>query len=177
MTDMTTERTWFNLIMHKDEWGDGPWLTEPDKIQWTTNVGLPALIVRNFAGALCGYVGVGTDHPWHGVDAPPEQISVHGGLTFTGRDPVLTGAGVSFLDTINSGAPNTDEPDDSGDYWWFGFDTAHYGDLAPKMEAELAPIRISLGYDPEPRDTYRDVNYVRAEVERLAEQLAAVAYD
>jgi hypothetical protein len=51
----------------KTEWGAGPWQDEPDKRQWTDAVtGLPCLIVRGPIGALCGYVGVSSDHPLHG---------------------------------------------------------------------------------------------------------------
>jgi hypothetical protein len=82
----------------KSKWGQGPWQSEPDKIQWLdAKTYLPCLIVRGPAGALCGYVGVGVAHPWHGVgysDCPqkcgkewcdhgPESVmDVHGGLTF-----------------------------------------------------------------------------------------------
>lgn len=47
----------------------GPWDAEPDKVQWIDEeTGLDCLIVRNRLGALCGYVGVGPDHPYHGIE-------------------------------------------------------------------------------------------------------------
>lgn len=52
----------------KTGWGDGPWQSEPDKLQWQDEAtGLPCLIVRGPVGALCGYVGVPTEHPAHGL--------------------------------------------------------------------------------------------------------------
>lgn len=97
----TNAMEWTRL--NKSEWGNGPWMQEPDKMQWVDEAtGLDCLIVRNNAGALCGYVGVPESHPWHGVDysqclhtprceeswcgnSPESHITVHGGLTFADR--------------------------------------------------------------------------------------------
>lgn len=84
----------------KSQWGDGPWQNEPDKKQWRDpETGLPCLIVRGPAGALCGYVGVSEDHPWYGKEydnhdlewddperdrLPGSVLRVHGGVTFAG---------------------------------------------------------------------------------------------
>lgn len=75
--------------------------------------------------------------------------------------------------------PALGEPDG---VWWFGFDSAHAGDLMPAHRAVMREIGISepseatraamAGY--EWRDVYRDVAYVQAECARLAEQLAAI---
>jgi hypothetical protein len=151
---------------------DGPWKSEPDKVQWIdTATGLDCLIVRN--AALCGYVGVPPEHPWHGKGyseclngcgedsycyehSPDAAVRVHGGLT--------------FADGCNEAKPDhvchVPAPGRPGDVWWFGFDCGHGGDLTP----------LSLKYEPLFGDeTYKDIPYVRAEVEALAEQLAAVA--
>jgi hypothetical protein len=56
------------------------------------------------------------------------------------------------------------EPGTSDDVWWFGFDCAHLGDLAPGM--------LRAGFDGFQGDVYRDVNYVAREVTSLAAQLA-----
>lgn len=64
---------------------------------------------------FCGYVRVPKDHPWYEIDysgrhphcceaSPESLITVHGGLTYSGRLSV--------------------EPEG----WWFGFDCAHLGD-------------------------------------------------
>lgn len=70
----------------KSKWPRGPWDDEPDKVQWQDEAtGLPCLIVRSPVGALCGYVGVPPDHPWHGKEYDDEAligVEVHGGLSF-----------------------------------------------------------------------------------------------
>ena len=54
-------------FMDKTEWGEGPWMREPDKRQFVdVATGLPCLIHRNHSGALCGYVGVTEGHPLFG---------------------------------------------------------------------------------------------------------------
>lgn len=70
----------------KSEWPRGEWINEPDKKQWTDEeTGLPCLIVRTpWGGNLCGYVGVTSNHPFHGKEYSVDglEIEVHGGLTF-----------------------------------------------------------------------------------------------
>jgi hypothetical protein len=69
--------------MDKTEWPDGPWKSEPDKLQWPDEAtGLPCLIKRNPVGALCGYVGVTSDHPYYQQDYDSVNLDAHGGLTF-----------------------------------------------------------------------------------------------
>lgn len=79
----------YHTIPNKADWGDGPWVREPDKAQWRDpETGLPCLIVRGPSGALCGYVGVPESHPMYNVEydnvhnAYPD-LSVHGGLTYS----------------------------------------------------------------------------------------------
>jgi hypothetical protein len=139
----------------KSSWKDGPWKDEPDKIQWRDKfTGLPCLIVRNPYGALCGYVGVSSDHPWYGKDysAVSHEVSVHGGLTFADKcrlDPEEEGKGICHV-------PEEGEPDN---VWWFGFDCAHSYDLIPD-----SPFFI-------PGCTYRDVAYVKDQILGLAKEL------
>lgn len=52
--------------------------------------------------------------------------------------------------------------------WWFGFDCAHSGDLCPKYDQYWRQSIPGLG------DTYRNLEYVRRETQRLAAQLLAV---
>ena len=53
----------------RENWVDGPWRDEPDKVIWTDpETGLDCMILRNRTGVLCGYVGVPSTHPWYGVD-------------------------------------------------------------------------------------------------------------
>jgi len=135
-------------------WGHGPWDGEPDRVQWRTEAGLPGLIVRNTLGTLCGYVAVPPGHTLHGLHYDHEQVSVdvHGGLTYSDscQGPICH-------------APRPGEPDN---VWWFGFDCAHLGDGTPFM---IGKFGSDLGRYY--ADQYRDIGYVRREVERLAKQL------
>ena len=127
----------------------GPWDREPDKVHWVHN-GLDCLIVRGPLGALCGYVGIPEGHPMFGHDEV--DVDVHGGLTFAGRcRPTKDDArGVCHP---KEGAANEI-------VWWLGFDCAHIWDVMPKYKA----LSFQDG-------SYKDLAYVKAEVERLAEQL------
>jgi hypothetical protein len=147
----------------RDQWGAGEWDNEPDKLQWTTAAGLPGLIVRNRSGALCGYAAVPPGHMLHGVDYGDTEAKlpdgVHGGLTYSGA-----------CSGVICHVPAPGEPDH---VHWFGFDCSHAYDISPgtyafwRMRGE-APILC------EPESRYRDLAYVRREVESLAAQLAAV---
>lgn len=158
--------------MDKAGWGDGPWNTEPDKMQWVDPVtDLDCLIVRNHHGSLCGYVGCPPSHPWHGLDSFDDlwDINVHGGLTFSGAcdEDAPEGHGICHVP----------EPGRPGDVWWLGFDCGHAWDVLPGMDAfwrargEL-PLRerhpgLFMG------ETYKSVPYVVEEVLRLALQVRA----
>lgn len=133
-------------------WPAGPWDEEPDRIEWR-HTGLPCLIVRSQLGALCGYVAVPPEHPLHGVPYGYVHASVHGGLTYSDR----CAGRICHV-------PAEGEPDD---VWWLGFDCAHAHDLIPTIFAGVVRSGGAL-----PHDAYRDIAYVTAEVNDLAEQLA-----
>lgn len=128
-----------------------PWESEPDEANWVdADTGYKCRIVRNeVTGTLCGYVGVPRGHSLYGMtyqDAEKNYpFHVHGGLTYSGgmREPL-------------------------DDYHFFGFDTAHVGDLSPGLLAvtmqwyEGGPIRD---------ETYRTWDYVKNNVQVLASQL------
>jgi hypothetical protein len=67
--------------------------------------------------------------------------------------------------------------DSSPDWWWFGFDCGHAGDVAPAMNA----IKDRLGFPRIAvesmlrRETYRTVAYVTEECTQLARQIADIA--
>lgn len=145
------------------KWGPGPWVDEPDRVEFYAH-GLACLMVRNkIVGHWCGYVAVPPEHPLHGVSCDSERVDdvvVHGGLTYEGG---------CFGDICH--AAKSGEADD---VWWLGFDAAHAGDLMPGAAADLrelkelsAKLRNPYGEWP-----YRDEAYVRAECEALAKQLA-----
>ncbi|HEX6786651.1 MAG TPA: hypothetical protein VF076_05605 [Acidimicrobiales bacterium] len=155
-------QTW--TTKDKTAWGHGPWLQEPDKVQWidpATN--LDCLAVRGPMGVWCGYVGLPPGHPLHGkkydvVEGLVPELEVHGGLTFSDRctEDLPEGEGVCHIP----------EPGRPTDVWWLGFDCGHGQDYIPSMPETL---RAAIGLLPEPR--YRTLDYCRAEVTRLAGQL------
>jgi len=141
----------------KTEWGEGPWQDEPDKAVWVDEAtNLDCMIHRNGVGALCGYVGVGPDHPAYGKHYDDVDVDVHGGLTYanTCRETA----------TEDHGICHVPEPGREHDIWWLGFDCSHSGDLCPEMERRMSPSLAEW-------QTYKTFGYVKAEVERLAQQL------
>jgi hypothetical protein len=134
--------------------GHGPWLTEPDRIEWRSEHGFVCLMHRNTMGAWCGYVGVEPGHPWHGQRFDEIAAGVHGGLTYA--------AGCA------GHICHVPEPGEPEHLYWLGFDAGHAFDLTPGMS--VISERFSLFFhDAE----YRDEAYVRAEVEKLAQQARA----
>lgn len=158
-------KTWTTI--DKTTWGDGPWMREPDKDQWTDDAtGLPCLIKRSpVSGALCGYVGVPEGHPWHGKDFMDVDADVHGGLTYAG----LCQDGPEAETICHVPAPGEPEP-----LYWLGFDCAHVMDVSPGMCADLAAMGIRPPAYPF-GEFYKSIAYVKAECARLAEQAAAVS--
>lgn len=152
--------------------GVGPWNDEPDKAQWVDEAtGYDCLIIRHPAhGNLNGYVAVPVGHPAYGIGYDGlhdmAEIDVHGGLTYA-----------SFGDTEEGNDPllvRHPAPGRPTDVWWLGFDCHHAFDLGPTFAARMAEIP-----DMPPRpffreDVYRTFDYVKAEVESLARQLAAL---
>jgi hypothetical protein len=166
------ELTWID----KTKWGNGPWQSEPDKVQWTDSAtGLSCLALRNeHLGNWCGYVGVPEGHPLYHVaysecpqhceaswceHVPEGRFEVHGGLTYS--------AGCDEADPEH-GICHVPEPGQPDAVWWFGFDCAHCFDLSPYMAAREA----AQGWPVIDRAVYRDLNYVRGQCGDLARQLA-----
>ncbi len=169
---MSTEN---HPAVDRTHWPPGPWNDEPDKLNWRTASGLPGMIVRNNLGGLCGYVAVAEGHPCFqrsetseyetGADGEPDysqrkpnpydDLSVHGGVTFTNK----CGGKICHV-------PEPGEPDD---VWWVGFDCVHSGDWHPPSYKRTGTYDREL---PSYGEAYRDIEYVKRQVESLAEQLA-----
>lgn len=167
---MTDEADQGDLKLDRSGWGPGPWDDEPeDRIEWRYR-DMPCLMVRNNGGAWCGYAAVPPGHPAHGMDMSDVPVDVHGGCTFT-----------SACSGHVCHVPREGEPDD---VWWIGFDTNHAGDYAPRDRAVTDYFAAMFGPDHPfadlgrymlfPQAGYKAVPYVRAEVERLADQLIAM---
>lgn len=90
-----------------------------------------------------GYVAIPKDHPLYGKhydDEAASHIEAHGGLTFS-----------DFAKNMN-GVPEEIQ----GDYWVFGFDTAHFGDTisrwpkkAVNAEAWHLKVQLEKMYQPQ----------------------------
>jgi hypothetical protein len=101
----------------KREWGEGPWQTEPDRVQWS-HAGFACLVIRNHLfGNWCGYVGVPEEHPYFGKSYDDVPVEVHGGLTYEGL--------------CNEHICHAPEPGFPETVWWLGFDCGHAFDLLP----------------------------------------------
>lgn len=140
-------------FIDKTTWPEGPWKDEPDKVQWEDHAtGLPCIAKRNEFGAWCGYVGVTDNHDYFHMGFDDDLgLDVHGGLTYA--DVCQSGDPEHGICHI----PGPGEPDL---VWWFGFDCAHSQDFVPGMGI--------------PFGQYRDLEYVKQQCTKLAQQLAAV---
>ncbi len=147
----------------------GPWMNEPDKVQWVDeDTDLDCLANRGPMGNWCGYVGVPPGHPLHGKDYDEvydlrPDIDVHGSLTFAGGcdEDAPEGHGICHI-------PLPGRPDD---VWWLGFDCGHGMDVIPyllSIEGPTPPGR------PWGEPTYKTLAYVQFECRRLARQLAEI---
>jgi len=86
------------------------------------------------------------------LDDGPD-VDVHGGLTYSGR--------------CSGHICHVAQPGEPDDVWWFGFDCGHFLDVLPAMDARSR--QYGLGTT---RGTYKTLDYVQAETNQLAEQLA-----
>lgn len=149
-------------------WGNGPWVAEPDLIKFRY-LGLTCLILRSFfkehdayisGGSLNGYCEVPKNHPLYNSMLESDviydkfDIDVHGGLTFSDKNP------------------------DDG-FFMIGFDCAHFNDITPsfknfmdndpfskKMNDNLAKLNISPL-----KKTYKDIDFVTEQCKSMAKQL------
>lgn len=142
----------------------GPWDGEPDREEWR-HAGLPCIVARGPLGAWCGYVGVPPGHPAYLKRADSVEAQAHGGL--------------NYAETCQGPVCHIPQKGESHHTWWLGFDTGHFGDLIPGMVATSEqmrrrfPAEASLwGRTLERGEVYRDLSYVKDEVNRLADQLS-----
>lgn len=104
------------------------------------------LILRQDMGHLCGYIEIPEDHPYYDKGYDDMDLFVHGGLTFFG-DFDKFDFGIAINNIIHNKC-------------YVGFDCAHSGDLMP--------IGLTM------YGTYRDMTYVRNEIEYVVDQLLDV---
>jgi hypothetical protein len=153
------ERKW------RDDLPEGPWNDEPDKVQWPdTRTGLPCMIRRGPLGQWCGYVGVDESHPWFGKRSTEilDRVAVHDGVSYADACDGDEEQGICHV-----AGPGEPEP-----LWWFGFACMTLWDLLPYMAERMADFPQAPGM---PEMTYKDVAFVTAETEHLAQQVAAAS--
>jgi hypothetical protein len=170
ISQLPTYHEWVDSTIDRTGWATGDWDDEPDKMVWVDPAtDLDCMIHRvETTGALCGYVGVPTGNPAFGEEPFESGYNVHGGVTYgspcqPGEDP-------------SQGICHVPEPGRPEEVYWLGFDCSHAWDVMPAMMAREAALGMppmpDFG-DRFPRTTYKDVNYVIAEIRKLAEQVAA----
>lgn len=100
-----------------------------------------------FNGNYIGLLGIDDEEAKENIYSIDMAIDVHGGITFAADN--LYGIEKNIF----------------GDLWWFGFDTAHAGDLKPFQ------TDIDRKYSYHDDSVYRDFEYVKSETIKLADQL------
>ena len=175
----------------KDAGIEGPWLEEPDRVEFTA-YGFDCLLVRHAdLFHWCGYVGITPKHPYMKKlkrdeyqigktvrkywDADDGDLEVHGGIT--------------YREACNGYICHLSEKEDK--LFWLGFECAHAYDLSPGMELHRKIVRELPGFpdemknmadqlkklseiSPEYMAKYRDVHFVMEETKKLAQQLSVM---
>lgn len=118
------KRDWGLWNPPRSQWGDGPWQTEPDLVEWREDgIPYPLIIIRGMPGAWCGYAGLPPGHPLFGGGPGCDS-----GLAIT---QAVTWASACADDTDGQLVPTGEPPD----CWWLGFDCAHPMQYAPRIDA------------------------------------------
>jgi hypothetical protein len=106
----------------------------------------PCIIARGYiTGALNGYIAIKKNSSflaYMNYDNITDFISVHGGFTFTSEG----GKDIWYK-----------YDDERNELFWIGFDCGHTFDFTP--------------YVPSFQGTYKDINYVKNEIESVVDQL------
>ena len=101
--------------------------------------------------ALCGYIGVKSDHPAFGKDYSDIDVSCHGGLTFSQE--------------------GKDEGNWPSGWWWFGWDYGHSGDASfYDFDERYSHYRYSFSgsiIEWSPQNVYNEFEEVIGEFEKL----------
>jgi pimeloyl-ACP methyl ester carboxylesterase len=139
-----------SIEIPREEWPEGPWLTEPSRRFWLTRAGLHAFILRHPEwGHLCGYVEypLALQQAFADAEAQREYRLIYPDLPCHG--------GVSWYAT-------TDEFSDYArpeyDAQWVGFDCNHAMDYAPGLEKLFGSLLRE----------YRTFDFVISQCESLA---------
>lgn len=122
------------------------WESEPDVLSWKTNKGSVELELhikrQPILKHLCGYVGIPYDKS---SDKEYQKLESFGFDVHGGITFSQLGDGGTFKEG----------------FWWVGFDCAHLGDISPG----------SMLFSHSPSDTYKNIAFVKGQVEKLANQV------
>jgi hypothetical protein len=177
-------------LIDKTGWPPGPWHDEPDRVAWVDKTtGYHCLILRSeVSGALCGYVALSPQHPLWGLDYEDIDVQVHGGLTWANPPDEFREQGSPDLwwvgfdcshafdrmpgieaavrearqRTLDQFAARADELSDAEQH-----DFQQLIELGDRIHE---PLLDRLGM----MTSYKDLAWVTAEVESLAQQLKAM---
>lgn len=109
--------------------------------------GYSYVIVKNWLGVYCGYVGITKLTPkyYQNYDLC-DEIECHGGITWQGKIPGIL----------------KDKSKNGNDFYWVGFDCGHFNDYVPMLDIH-----------PEYRDcvTFRDLDFCIKECKNIIEQI------
>lgn len=164
----------------------GPWSQEADKIAWTdADTGYGIIIRRSpLMLNLCGYVGVGPDHPLAGFNRSSIRavgVDAHGGIDYASPCQKHEPEHVSICHVSESLLPAGQTQrmyanaavEHGDDAWWIGFSCDKAGDLVPRPNGighgSMADAQAGLL-----EQVYRDEAYVYHQCMSLAMQLRAI---
>lgn len=151
------------------------WHNEPNKFDGEF-YGYKCFMVRGPCGAWCGYVGLPKEHPWYKKDynndvkVPQEIINRPIDVDKIGimnlfcaiMDEESKKYEIKIALSIDVHGGLTYSKMDEEKLWRFGFDCSHAGDLIPDLSGFMLD------------GIYRNIEFVKSEVEKLAEQLKSV---
>jgi hypothetical protein len=133
----------------KSTWGPGPWQSEPDRVDFV-HAGFACFVRRREDhGNFCGYVGVPHEHPLYGKPYDDAEVAPLERRRLNQRIPRVRPRRAAFES--------------------FRFRLAHSRNHARRQIERVRAVETQP-----PHVVYRDLPYVRAECERLAEQLAGL---
>lgn len=135
------------------------WESEPNRVEFK-HAGLDCLINRNHSGAWCGYVAVPKGHPWF--------EKTYSDLYQLGIAPAVHG-GLTYSEHCQGQICHKTESEDEA--WWLGFDCNHAFDFAPGVSNAFRQFS-DLFDGMTGHQVYRNILYVTAETQKLAEQIA-----